>query len=285
MKFSERLGFKEMKTSIQLKSMDDDLRNGLWNIFKIYFIDKIESDFSDLKIFFDVLWHDFYKLPIDETPRQTNYKFKFIRDKYFEFQWFEVYDFIEFAANIGIKPEDPYHFYAQIKYDEFIQGCNNIMEKEISGYRFINKKISPITDTNEISEIEDAIKNTSNSPVNIHLKAALDKLSDRKNPDYRNSIKESISAIESISQLISNDPKAELGKALKILKDKINLHGSLEQGFIKIYGYTSDSNGIRHALLEEPNVDFNDAKYMLVICSAFVNYLKMKAEKAGIKID
>ena len=93
----------------------------------------------------------------------------------------------------------------------------------------------------------------------------MSKLSNRKQPDYRNSIKESISAVESISKVISGDPKAELGKALKIIKTKIGLHTALEQGFLKIYGYTSDADGIRHALMEQSSCDFEDAKYMLVL--------------------
>ena len=38
------------------------------------------------------------------------------------------------------------------------------------------------------------------------------------------------------------------------------------------YGYTSDQGGIRHALLEESNIDEAEAKFMMVACSAFVNF-------------
>lgn len=103
-------------------------------------------------------------------------------------------------------------------------------------------------------------------------------------PDYRNSIKESISAVESLAQIISGDKKAELGKALKIIKDKIGLHTALEQGFSKLYGYTSDSDGIRHSLSEESTLDLEDAIYMLTSCSAFINYLIIKSDKSGIKL-
>jgi hypothetical protein len=112
----------------------------------------------------------------------------------------------------------------------------------------------------------------------------LTKISDRKNPDYRNSIKESISAIESVAKIISNNSKDSLGGALDKIKGKIKLHAALEKVFKQIYGYTSDSDGIRHALTEETNCDFEDAKYMLVSCSAFINYLVVKADKAGIKL-
>ena len=48
--------------------------------------------------------------------------------------------------------------------------------------------------------------------------------------------------------------------------------------------YTSDAAGIRHALLEDPNLDAEDAKFMLVACSAFINYLWAKAAEANIKV-
>ena len=41
-----------------------------------------------------------------------------------------------------------------------------------------------------------------------------------------------------------------------------------------LFGYTSDEGGIRHAEgLFVSEVSFEEAKFMLVSCSAFVNYL------------
>ena len=40
-----------------------------------------------------------------------------------------------------------------------------------------------------------------------------------------------------------------------------------------LYGYASDENGIRHGGIGFTNAAPGDAKYMLVSCSAFVNYL------------
>ena len=65
-----------------------------------------------------------------------------------------------------------------------------------------------------------------------------------------------------------------LSDALKEIEKKNGIHPSLKQGFIKLYAYTSDQGGIRHAEgLFESNVTFDEAKYFLVSCSAFVNYL------------
>jgi len=155
----------------------------------------------------------------------------------------------------------------------------------MSGWRFVGDEIAPITSDEEIAEIEKALEPIGSlTPVTTHLRTALEFLSDKKSPDYRNSIKESISAVEAICRLTTGSSKATLGQALKVIKDKITLHPALEQAFSKLYGYTSDADGIRHSLLDEPNIHFEDAKFMLVSCSAFINYLKLKSSKAGIKL-
>ena len=103
-------------------------------------------------------------------------------------------------------------------------------------------------------------------------------MSDRTSPDYRNSIKESISAVEAACQIITGDQKATLGQAVKKLEGSgVELHPAFRDALSKMYGYTNDASGIRHALLDESTLDADDARFMLVTCSAFVNYLKAKA--------
>lgn len=286
MKFSQRIGRIPAVKQLQIDSIDDDLKNGLWNGLKLYVLDNLSkhnnySTKTEFDIFCSILWHHHYKLAIDTIP-EYHYKCEqFIRHTFYEGQWYEAYDLIEFIANIRSDSFD-------IDTYKFKQFCNEILEREFSGYRFIDDKISPITNENEVAEIENALSQsghfTSLRGVNIHLKSALEKLSDKKSPDYRNSIKESISAIESVAKVISDNARDSLGTALDKIKDKIKLHPALEKGFKQLYGYTSDSGGIRHALMEKDNCDFEDAKYMLVSSSAFINYLIIKTDKAGIKL-
>ncbi len=63
----------------------------------------------------------------------------------------------------------------------------------------------------------------------------------------------------------ATDPEDELEKAGR-------LHPALKAAFSQLYGYTSDEEGIRHALLDESRVGFPEAKFMLVACSAFVSF-------------
>ena len=79
---------------------------------------------------------------------------------------------------------------------------------------------------------------------------------------------------------MTGDEKATLGKAIKKLEEAgVPVHGALKTAFLKLYGYTSDEGGIRHALSEQSTVGQEDARFMLVACSAFVNYLAVKKDK------
>jgi hypothetical protein len=159
-------------------------------------------------------------------------------------------------------------------YDFSYNAMNALFEQEYVGYRFVNGKIVAITDKTEIDEIEQACT-TSIEGCKSHIEKAVGFLSDREKKDYKNCIKESVSAVEAICQIITGDSTATLGAAIKKLKDNgMNIHSALESAFSKLYGYTSDEGGIRHCEgLFISNVTFEEAKFMLVSCSAFVNYL------------
>lgn len=166
--------------------------------------------------------------------------------------------------------EKSYYSYTTYFSEEF----NKLFETEYVGYRFVDGKIVAITDKCEIEEIEQAC-NVPYSGCKAHIEKAVGFLADREHKDYKNCIKESISAVESICQIIVGDDKATLGEAIAKLKDNgINIHQALGKAFSKLFGYTSDEGGIRHAEgLFVSEVSFDEAKFMLVSCSAFVNYL------------
>ena len=266
--------------------MDKELKNMLWNCIAYDFIDKLEfhgtSDNSPIKIFYEKVWVQFFKKTLDTIPAYTPNSYNgrnmdrkeihgCIRNWYFEAEWYEIYNFIEFISEI----QNASTSLINITFDKC---CNIVLKKELSGYRVVKGNVVQITSEEEILEIEEAINHTSHwDSVNTHLTTALHFLANRENPNYRNSIKESISAVEALCVIITNDPKATLGKALAIIEKKHSLHGALKDSFSALYGYTSDASGIRHSLIENDTpVDFEEAKFMLVSCSAFINFLKAK---------
>lgn len=281
MRFSERYGYKPVREIIQKESMDDNLRNGIWSLLTIYLWNQVDYssyqshgniNTSNLKTLIIAYWLNFFKQPIDTIPIQFEKVLYKVRSSFFNCEWHEVYSFIE---------ETLENYPRELKKNKefFTKELNNCLEKENSAYRIINNEITPITSEQEIQSIEDALTNTNQySGVQQHLNQALKLMSDRQNPDYRNSIKESISAVESICKIVTNNNKASLGQALKIIETKYGLHEALKKSLSQLYGYTSDADGIRHAMLEESNLNYIDAKFMLVACTNFINYLIEKTK-------
>lgn len=278
MSFSERYGYKPIKNAFQTESVDAPLRNGLWSLLKIYCWDHTYQVPGYSSIYLNSrgnegmrtlcqrIWFSYFKEPLDHLSNDWSIVLGQLREHFFGCRWNEVYDFVEFLLQNCIW----FHFE-----ENFTVPCNQLLEREMSAYRIVKGVITRITEEHQITEIEQAIENSS-APVRTHLYRSLELLADRSNPDYRNSIKESISAVESQVSITTKNEKGTLGQLIKQLEDKIELHPALKAAFGSLYGYTSDEGGIRHALTEVERVDFNDAKFMLVVCSAFINFVEGK---------
>jgi len=277
MRFSQRIGITPATKVAQKESLDDDLQNALWSLLSLFYWEKYRcpgtgesyygrSDYvrrSNLEGLIISLWLHYFKKPIDTIDEYWEHCLAGLREYFFKAKWHEVYDFIEFVAHYGPKQT----------MTKFIEACNIYLERENSAYRFVEESIAEITSTEEIEEIEQAILlSAPYAGVKAHLTTALLLMSNKTNPDYRNSIKESISSVESLAKQIAQDTSGTLGGVLKELEKSKKLHPALKNAFSSLYGYSNDADGIRHALLDEPNLTKADARFMLVCCSAFVNY-------------
>lgn len=147
-----------------------------------------------------------------------------------------------------------------------------------AAYRLVDGQIIAIGTEEQGAAVERAILDSEangDSAARQHLIASGVEL---RNGDWVSSVRESIHAVEAISRKI--DPTAKtLAPALKALERRGYIHGSLKAGFEKLYGYTNDEDGIRHALSdEEARVDEVDALFMLGACASFVSYLIAKSK-------
>ncbi len=287
--FSERMGYKSPRSQIQHETLDQPTKNRLWNIISGAFFGLITTPnprFQILKecglayLLFKDLWDEFFKYPLDSLPYDSPRALARLREWYFEASWNDVLDIIEFMAN---HYDPPGRSSDQRRSTEFIAACNRVLEEEVTAYRFVGRIIVDIHTQQDLEEITEALALPDKfAPVRTHLNTALQLYADRKNPDYRNSIKESISAVESLCKILVQSPTATLGQALKALEQRLDLHGALKASFGQLYGWTSDASGIRHAMMELPNVNAEDARFMLIACAAFVNYVVVKASKLGL---
>lgn len=275
--FSQRKGIKPTAEVMQVGSMNDELRSSLWNALDVAFWSTKDFVFAqygygEIEEFSRQLWFNYLKKPVDSRPgyghsNRGSLILNEIRSYFFACTWNEVYDFLEFLVSMSArqKPRLPDYL-------------NTFLTREFAAYRFIEGRVVDITDEQERAMLEEALGDQKFGGVASHLARALQLLSDRTNPDYRNSIKESVSAVEAMARITAGVPKATLGEALKVLERSGRLHPVLKEAFSKLYGYTSDEQGIRHAMLDEPNITQADAKYFLLSCTSFVNYLKANVQ-------
>lgn len=272
--FSERNSISPTK-AIQTESVDLTLLNRLWNVFynreHVSDWDLHITGLGKAELLLDAFGNN-YRYP--EDRHDVNANINDLREYLLDAPWYEIYDFLERYVS---------SFADEKKQDDVQFEFNAVLEEEKSGYRLVGGLVVPITNVEELKSLEKAM-NTPFQSVNCHFKKAIELYSKRKKPDYENSVKESISAVEAICCSITglSGSQATLGAAIKKLKDSgVHIHGAMEKAFLALYGYTSDENGIRHGGIDFTTVPAEDAKYMLVSCSAFVNYLIEKWSKAG----
>ena len=263
MSFSDRMGITKPRTVLQVDGIDTELRNGLWQACLDYPLSTKEFYTAANNKFERTvrnIYVNVFKETSDQIPSTVPRVMEWLKKWFYQAEWYEVYNFLEHLLLID-------------ETSIFARRVSFFLEREKSGYRIIENRLVPITDPVELRSVADAASLPSRfSAVREHIQTAIALFSRKPEPDYRNSIKESISAVESLGRIITNNPKATLGDALKAMNDKTPMHPALKDAMSKLYGYTSDVGGVRHSLTEASNIDEADAKFMIVACSAFVNF-------------
>lgn len=187
----------------------------------------------------------------------------------------------------------PYH--APLDFIDFVlhhKICPANFGKEIGGaliesrmaYRVVDNDLLPIFSDEEAATIEKVLNDLILTPyagARKHFKSAAIAL---VAGNFADSVRESIHAIESVASLLAKKSKSEIGPALDALNAKNVIHGALVEGFKKLYGWSSDEKGIRHALLADGDakVDVSDAAFMLGASASFVSYLISKGRDADL---
>lgn len=266
--FSERYGYTKCSDVIIREEITGPINNSILNWF------------NEFETF---LGGNYYALERDVWQFFLNRKLQNYEESYIQrtiviasefentsFEWYEKLNLKEF-------------FLSKVKiiihantYREFAERLNKEFERHNFAYRIIGVEIEEITSKVELESIEEALVNE-NVGVKTHLKAALAFLSvAQESPNYRSSIHQSISAVEALCREITDENT--LGKALpKLEKAGVKINDVLKEGFKKIYDYTNGLDGIRHALMDDSHPPTSDeAIFMLVACSAFINYLTKK---------
>ena len=296
MRFSQRNGMASVRDQIQIDQFDEGTRNAIWNEMLMYLesvrnrslvINRVRVDVFEFALDSQPVIHKYNSLYRRTSEYRVDLE-EWLRDKILRGEVCEVLDVVEYLTDQD-RADEWRCQYPNSFNSGSVDGdvafsrdrVNDLFAGMCVGYRFVNGILCRIVNEEEIKSIESAIAESPDA-VAEQLNKALLAFADREHPNYANVVKESISAVESQCCILTGDSKASLGTALKELEDSgVKIHPALNKALHQLYGYTSDDPGIRHGSTETANVDAALAQFMLVTCSAFVNYLRMMKGTIG----
>jgi hypothetical protein len=275
--FEQAEGIEPLPSQLKLREVSPKLRAVLWSQIHNYLTDATDSVYGDA--YLDEPWSIILKdehvyrrhRMVDDFENNPERLIQQTRSVFETGNYASIFGWLEFVLK---HPACPINFAKEL--EGTLRYCR-------AAYRVIDGKvICPIASDTEHSTIVQAFADLAANQFNgarSHLRNAASHLTSGA---YADSVRESIHAVEAVGRTL--DPSADvLSKALAKLEQKISIHPAMKSGFTKLYAYTSDEGGIRHALLEDAaKVDEADALFMLGACAAFVSYLINKARLSGL---
>lgn len=275
--FAEAEGRPIFPEILQWGQLDQRVRSALWNSLYPFFDQHIDSD----------IMGSYYLSPLEDIlsreyiERRHGFASDFIyryRSKeaciadwasiFKQYEYIGMFDFVTFILR---DPECP---------KSLIVDVQQALDAPWSPYRLIRKPptIVPAVSQQEARAVKadvEAVFESKFEGSKTHLQSALDALNKGEN---RSVVREAIHAVESAVRDFTGDKNAVLSKALKKLAIKNEIHPALSNALDKLYAYTSDEKGIRHALVfgENEKVNIEEAIFFVSACSGFVAYLSRK---------
>ena len=285
--FAQRDGKAPLPEAMELEHIPQKFRQFVWfsideEIGKLSGIGAIDDFYEAHQIhgIAQILWSFKFEIsliPHDEIPHQSpSTDRKFSREIVLYGQYHEVITFVEYILR---HEECPLDLYCAIEH-AFARTSTAYFVGKIGEIPTIMPRISH--EAGEATRQDIETLNASNMDgATTHLRHATEHINSGHHAD---SIADSIHAVESVACKI--DPKANktLGSALNSLeKSGVLKHPALKEAFKKLYGYTSDEEGVRHALVLKgaADVGLDESIFMFGACASFAAYLIQKHRQTG----
>lgn len=232
--FAERNGYKKVDDVLVRERLTEPFMNGVINMYlqlAQYMTDN--RAFGEYYTKLDRYIHTEFLRKDLFSYRENQTMINLLKQR--SLPWYELFSLLEcswYFLRYNLASE-----YANYLYSE----TNRIFERENYAYRMNHDTgdIIEVTSEVEIDSINEALRNPVDS-VRTHIETAIKHLSaSQKAPDYRNSVKESISAVEACCRNITGE--TTLDKAIARLEAKgVVINSEMKKGFAKLYYYTND---------------------------------------------
>ena len=269
--FSQAQGYEPLPQPLNLEELNRRGRVQFWNVFYETFIepdDEDEIDEDELSDLSFSLHMDFFGGAIDEAPSYWNY-FDEFKEYFMEREFNKIFDLLTFLMRHKVCPEA-----FKSKICDVFRQCQLAYVIDTDSSPTVYRASTPEEGQATIDAwrvlrecgLDGARQHLMQSSVFINR------------GQWAQSVRESISAVESVARQIAPGTNT-LGAALDKMRNQGLLeHPALYQGLDRLYGYTSNEQGVRHSLLDQgqSNVGQDEAVFMLGACASFASYLWRK---------
>jgi len=278
--FSQRHRDEPLPEPMKLKYLSDDLRcelcNAVHHFLRSYMITGLvlEHDWSSIGLsLITRLLGKFQTIPDLSVNTDVGYVIRTVQDIITNEPFDRVLDFLEILMDMAPNGDEGALAFT----------IRELFRKHASTYQLIICRgvplwFHPCVSQEQAKAIRKAIETLDQGNFGgsmRHLRKAAEHINGKR---YGNAIVDSIHAVESVARKI--DPKSgTLGNALKSLKRRgTGFHPAFLEALSKLYGYTSDAAGLRHAEIEreDPSIGVDESVFMFGACASFAGYLARK---------
>ena len=278
--FSQLYGYEPLPEPMQLKEISDDLRREIWNTTRELLLSQSGTNalyrryfYEEMRRFIERVLGNFLKKPEDEIDTSYEEVMNLFRDWILKGRFNKVLDLVRFMVNerkYGEKLVNPIN--------KSFETCVAAYYLDMSRHPYQFRPRSNKTQSEATREAIKTIRDGGMKGAETHLCQAAEHINAQR---FAESIKDSIHAVESVACQINPESRTLKHALDELERKKLLKHPGLREGFKNLYWYTSDEQGIRHALRERdlPDVELDEAMFMFGACASFAAYLVNKHYK------
>lgn len=188
--------------------------------------------------------------------------------------WPDFYDFIELVGQLLKKQDDEIPFGDTEYFEAYAKKVNALLQEDGIGWHLNDKseltRQIPRPVAKRAEAAREALKDKF-APARVHYQKATDYLY-RHPIDEANSVKEIVSAVESVARAV--EPKATtLGGAIKLLQRDPRFSKYLLDGLEKLYVYSNATPQVRHGHPAAGQPRLEEAELAHAVGVAYILYL------------
>lgn len=224
--------------------------------------------------------HSAFCFILREEPSsgRWQYPWKTLTDQVYSVPWYAFFDFVELVGTQLLAIQEFYQsdpkWINRFGYETYRTQVNNLFAEDNIGWRSnttgqLVREIPPALAKR--LELTQTALSDGFEPARAHFAKAM-RYANARPADPENSIKETISALESLGRKLYPGTST-LGDVVKEMRKSPTIPAQLVTLIDKFYAFASNQPAVRHGAPDPSTVDLTEAEFCLHVGAALIRYL------------